>query len=157
MTKEILNENWQEISESLEMFQEVGLFPGIGYSSINCWQAWVFHDNPIEGEVGKYTKVSARTATEAMRNLLVEPEVVRLLEDTDRDPKDATAEELLAAAVWFYGKDMEPLEQQQISHFIHLGWHLARPKGWKYIHPWWLRESRKRTQSTKLEASKNDN
>lgn len=67
MTKE----NWQEVGEALEKLCQAGLFPAIGYD-VNGWEAWVFNDNPVEGQAGGHTKVYAETATEAIEKLLAE-------------------------------------------------------------------------------------
>lgn len=49
--------------------------------------------------------------------------------------KEATPEQLLKAATRFYAGD-----NANIAWFLYLGFALARPGGWEYIAPAWLRD-----------------
>lgn len=68
---------------------------------------------------------------------------VKVGADTYKDLRQATPEELLKAAQWFYRQNAQPPGRLWDTYLIRLGWQLERPGGWRHCAPWWLRESRK--------------
>lgn len=67
-----------------------------------------------------------------------------MAEDVYGELIEATPEELLEAAIWFYQSD-------HLSKFLRLGFELARPEGWKHIAPYWLKISKEAKTSSEIE------
>ena len=69
---------------------------------------------------------------------------VQITADAYDDLRNATPEELLEAAAWYYRQAIRPPEAADDAvSFLHIGFILARHGGWERVAPLWLRESRK--------------
>lgn len=77
--------------------------------------------------------------------------------DAYEDLRNATPEQLLSAAIWYYRETVEsPAAGERMIAFLRLGFQLAQPGGWERVAPMWLRESQKAEYTEFVNALERD-